>query len=250
MKGSKGKAKIIGLVMLSLFIQGFIVAAILSSGNEKGYIEDIKSKYDDVDDWNYQYSEEDELDVIERAKKGNYDKGEDIGEQNEEDKTEGISITEVNSTGRVSVDLSFDPGVDSKKQDQKVKNDKVKSSNKVQMSKKTTIYSIDKVKEMAIGKWKGVNNSNGKYNDVYIEFFADGSYEKHGENKENIHKGKYIFSSPDKIKITYENAESDDTGWNVKENESFIADIDFKDEDNFTVKDINRFSFANYKKIK
>lgn len=132
----------------------------------------------------------------------------------------------------------------SKKPTSKSKNDKISTGSNKTDEKKDT---ISDVKKKIIGKWKSVNDSDGKYSNMYWEFYEDGSYQNYDEKQSIVYNGTYTFSSSERIKLSIKDVKILDE---VKEDkETFTSDIKFKDANNFTVDNIKHFNFTNYKKI-
>lgn len=132
----------------------------------------------------------------------------------------------------------------SKKPISKPKDDKTSKTSKETDENKDT---ISDVKKKIIGKWKSVNDSDGKYTNMYWEFYEDGSYQNYDEKQSIVYNGTYAFSSSERIKLSIKDIKILDE---VKEDkETFTSDIKFKDANNFTVDNIKHFNFTNYKKI-
>lgn len=120
------------------------------------------------------------------------------------------------------------------------------SSNEVDKTDKNK-DTMEDVKKKIIGKWKSVNDSEDKHTNMYWEFSEDGSYENYDEKLNMVYSGKYTFSSPGRIKIIGRDLNA--SGEIKEDKETFTSDINFKDSNNFTVKDMKNFDFPNYKKV-
>lgn len=128
------------------------------------------------------------------------------------------------------------------------KTDKTNKANKEETNNYDKTNHTEDVKKIIIGKWKSVNDSNGRHDDMYFEFFEDGSFQNYDETQKMISNGTYSFSSPNRIKLNRRDITIvDDT---KEENKTFISDITFKDDSSFTVADTNNFHFTNYIKVK
>ena len=124
--------------------------------------------------------------------------------------------------------------------------DKTNTSSNKSDSKEEKKDTVEDVKKKIIGKWKS-DQANDSHADMYLEFFEDGSYQKYDEKENVVYSGSYTFSSSDRIKISIKDVKV--SGQVKEEKETFTADIDFKDANNFTVKDMKHFDYPNYKKV-
>lgn len=264
MKFVKNNFKIIVVAIVGVFVQILIIGSIIIYGNkEKANIERM-DRQDVTDSYYFEPSYDEELDSIEESKKSKYNRNSQSIETTKEDGEKNIEEDlEAIKTGKVDVDLKFTPssqdnadtskGLDRKVQDKsstnntsnKPKNETVKKDKNEELKK-----DIEKTKKIAIGTWKSVNDSDGKFEDVYMEFFSDGSYKKYNESRNIVYTGKYTFTSASKIKMNYETIKLSNVDDIKEEKETFTADINFKDDKSFSVTDIKRFDFSNYKKIK
>lgn len=119
------------------------------------------------------------------------------------------------------------------KPSKKPSNDKPTTPSKDTDDKKDTVADA---KKKIVGKWKSDSDDNST--DMYWEFFDDGTYGNYDEQENMVYSGSYTFSSSNRIKIS------------IKEDkETFTSDIDFKDENSFTVDNTEYFNFKNYKKV-
>ncbi len=262
MKFFKNNFKIIVIAILGIFVQFFIIGSMISNGNkEKANIERME-RQEVTDSYYYEPEYDSELDSIEASKQSKYNRKPQEIEGEKKDIKEIVTKDDIETikTGKVAVDLEFTDSSESKTDIPKTTGEKVQSKKNSDNNKKSETpkkdkntqlkEEIEKMKKTAIGTWKSVNDSDGKFEDFYIEFFEDGSYKKYNESRNIVYTGKYTFNSPSKIKMTYETIKLSNVDDIKEENETFTVDINFKDDKSFSVSDIKRFNFSNYKKIK
>lgn len=258
----KNNYKTIMIIGISIVLQvGFITAMFSDSHKQKKEIDSTLVK--NLDNF---FDGNDEVDIIDEAKINTVNNLDVNRSNNEVEKlevqvgyehTEKPKPTQNSSTKAVKQEKTNKSNQPVKKpsvtknstnKTSSTKKDKKKNEDKKETNNDNKTNNIENVKKIIIGKWKSVNDSNGKHDDMYFEFFEDGSFQNYDETEKMVSNGTYSFSSPNRIKINRKDTTI--VGDTKEVSKTFISDINFKDDSSFTVADTNNFYFTNYIKIK